>query len=241
MMNQNTFENFCDKYKIIYSIEPYDHKRNVIKIPQRNIYSNCIICIGNCLIAEDLLNKSISDGIINYLTIFSGNNITINNIIEKIYNCINKVLPNVYLIIFVTYNHIYFQLIDKLFEKYVLFANKEYTTHILFRFQCDELDYDKLVFEYNFKEYEFNDENLSKIIRLYKNKYTINQQIKNMYYVEHDNGNYYIKCPTFGKTILQFEIKTNNLENVYIEYNKKIVNINRLDNIIKNFNSYKRD
>jgi len=244
MINQNTFENFCDKYKIIYSIEPYayDHKRNEIKIPQRTIYSNCIICIGNCLMAEDLLNKPISDATRNYLTTFSGNNLTINNIIEKIYNYINKVLPNAYLIIFVTYNYIYFQLIDKLFEKYVLFAaNKEYTTHILFRFQCDELDNDKLMFEYNFKEYEFNDENLSKIIRLYKNKYTINQQIKNMYYVEHDNGNYYIKCPTFGKTIIQLEIKTNNLENVYIEYNKKIVNINKLDNIIKNFNSYKRD
>ena len=241
MINQNTFENFCGKYEIIYSIEPYDNKRNVIKIPQRTIYSNCIICIGNCLMAEDLLNKPISDGTINYLTTFSGNNKTINNIIEKIYNYINKSLPNAYLIIFITYNHIYFQLIDKLFEKYVLFANKEYTTHILFRFQCDELDYDKLKFEYNFKEYEFNDENLSKIIRLYKNKYTINQQIKNMYYVEHDNGNYYIKCPTFGKTILQFEIKTNNLENVYIEFNNKTVSIDKIDNIVKMFNRYRRD
>jgi len=89
MMNQNTFENFCDKYKIIYSIEPYDRERNVIKIPQKTIYSNCIICIGNCLMAEDLLNKPISDGMINYLTTFSGNNITINNII----------LSNLYLLI----------------------------------------------------------------------------------------------------------------------------------------------
>jgi len=53
-----TFENFCDKYKIIYSIEPYafDNKRNVIKIPQRSIYPNCIISVGNSLSAEEYLN-----------------------------------------------------------------------------------------------------------------------------------------------------------------------------------------
>lgn len=54
-----TFENFCDKYKIIYSVKPYkyDTKRNVIEFPQRTIHSNCIISVGDCLMAEKYQNK----------------------------------------------------------------------------------------------------------------------------------------------------------------------------------------
>lgn len=237
-----TFENFCDKYKIVYSIEPYtfDTERNVIKIPQRTIHSNCIISVGNCLMAEKILNKLISDEMRNYLTIFSGHNINANNLIEKVYNYINKFLPDTYLIVIVTYNHIYFQLIDKLFEKYVLLQNKAYSTHVLFRFHYDKLNNNKLMFEYEFKEYEFNDDNLLKIIKLYKKKYIINQQIQNMYYTSHDNDSYYIKSCSFGDKIFELNIKTNDLENVCIEFNKKIVNKNKLDCIIQKFNSCKR-
>lgn len=238
-----TFENFCDKYKIIYSVKPYkyDTKKNVIEIPQRIIHSNCIISIGNGLSAEEYLNKPLHDIMKNYLTTFSGHNTQTNNLIEKIYNYINRILPDAYLIIFVTYNQIYFQLIDKLFEKYILLQNKAYTTHISFRFHYNKLNNEKLMFDYNFKEYEFNDDNLSKIVKLYKNKYTINQQIQNMYYGSHDDGTYYVKSGSFGDTILEFEIKTNDLENVYIEFNNKIVNIDKLDWIIQRFNSYKRN
>ena len=236
-----TFENFCDKYKIIYSVKPYtfDTKRNVIEFPQRTIYSNCIISVGNCFMAEKYLTKPLSDEMINYLTTFSGHNTLINNLIEKVYNYINRFLPDTYLIVFVTYNQIYFQLIDKLFEKYVLLQNKAYTTHILFSFHYSKLDNDKLMFNHNFKEYEFSDDNLSKIVKLYKDKYTINQQIQNMYYGSHDNGTYYVKSGSFGDTILEFEIKTNDLENVYIEFNDKTVNIDELDWIIQRFNSYR--
>ena len=237
-----TFENFCDKYKIIYSVKPYtfDTKRNVIEFPQRTIHSNCIISVGNCFMAEKYLNKPLSDEMINYLTSFSGHNTHTNNLIEKVYNYIKKFLPDTYLIVFVTQYQIYFQLIDKLFEKYVLLQNKAYTTHILFRFHCDKLNNDKLMFDHNFKEYEFNDDNLSKIVKLYKNKYTINQQIQNMYYRSHDNGTYYVKSGSFGDPILKLEIKTNDLENVYIEFNNNIVNIDKLDWIIQRFNSYKK-
>jgi C-terminal processing protease CtpA/Prc len=177
----------------------------------------------------------------NYLTIFSGNNITINNIIKKIYNYIKESLLDAYLIIFVTYHQIYFQIIDKLPEKYVLLQNKAYTTHILFRFQLDKLNNNKLIFEYNFIEYELNDDNLSKIVGLYKNKYIINQQIQNMYYSSQDNGTYYIKGRTFGEIILEFEIKTNGLEDVYINFNDRTVGIDKLDSIVKMFNKYRRD
>ena len=238
-----TFENFCNKYNIVYSIKPYvyDKKRNVIEILQRTIYHKCFICIGNCLMADKLLNKPLGDEMINYLTIFSGNNVNINNIIDKVYNYINTVLPEAYLVIFVTYNQIYFQIIDRLFEKYVLLQNKAYTTHILFCFHRNKLNNNKLMFEHKFKEYEFNDDNLSKIVGLYKNKYVINQQIQNMYYKSHDNGTYYIKGGSFGEPILEFEIKTNNLENVYIEFNNKTVSIDKIDNIVKMFNRYRRD
>ena len=130
-----TFENFCDKYKIIYSVKPYkyDTERNVIEFPQRTIHSNCIISIGS-LSEKECLNKPLYDSLINCLTIFSGHNTQINNLIEKVYNYINRFLPDTYLIVFVTYNQIYFQLIDKLFEKYVLLQNKAYTTNILFCF-----------------------------------------------------------------------------------------------------------
>ena len=141
---------------------------------------------------------------------------------------------------FVTYNQIYFQLIDKLFEKYVLLQNKAYTTHILFSFHNNKLNNEKLMFNHNFKEYEFSDDNLSKIVKLYKDKYTINQQIQNMYYGSHDNGTYYVKSGSFGDPILEFEIKTNDLENVYIKFNNKIVNIDKLNEIIQRFNSYKK-
>jgi hypothetical protein len=116
---------------------------------------------------------------INYLTTFSGHNINTNNLIEKVYNYINKFLPDTYLIVIVTYYQIYFQLIDKLFEKYVLLQNKAYTTSMLFCFHYDKLNNNKLMFEHESKEYEFNDDNLSKIIKLYKknipsiNKYKI--------------------------------------------------------------------
>jgi len=237
-----TFENFCDKYKIIYSIKPYtfDTKRNVIKIPQRTIHSNCIISVGNCLMAEKILNKPLSDEMINYLTTFSGHNINTNNLIEKVYNYINKFLPDTYLIVIITYYQIYFQLIDKLFEKYVLLQNKAYTTSMLFCFHYDKLNNNKLMFEHESKEYEFNDDNLSKIIKLYKKKYTINQRIQNMYYTSFDNDSYYVKSGSFGDKIFELNIKTNDLENVYIEFNKKIVNINKLDWIIQRFNSCKR-
>jgi hypothetical protein len=236
-----TFENFCDKYNIVYLIKPYayDKKRNVIEIPQRTIYPKCVICIGNCLMAKKLINKPLSNEMINYLTTFSGHNITINNIIDKVYNYINSGLSEAYLVIFVTYNQIYFQIIDRLFEKYVLLQNKAYTTHILFCFHHNKLNYNKLMFDYKFKEYEFNDDNLSKIVKLYKDKYAINQKIQNMYYKSHDNGTYYIKGGSFGEPILEFEIKTNNLENVYIEFNNNIVNIDKLDNIVKTFNMYR--
>ena len=236
-----TFENFCDKYKLIYSVKPYtfDKKQNVIVFPQRTIYSNCIISIGSLLEKESL--KPLYDSLINYLTIFSGHNINTNNLIEKIYNYINRILPDTYLIVFVTYNQIYFQLIDKLFEKYVLLQNKAYTTNILFCFHYNKLNNDKLMFDHNFKEYEFNDDNLSKIVKLYKDKYTINQQIQNMYYGSHDNGTYYVKSGSFGDPILELKIKTNDLDNVYIEFNNKIVNIDKLDWIIQTFNSYKRN
>ena len=95
------------------------------------------------------------------------------------------------------------------------------------------------MFDYNFKDYEFNDDNLSKIVKLYKDKYTINQKIQNMYYGSHDNGTYYVKSGSFGDPILEFEIKTNDLENVYIKFNNKMVNMDKLDWIIKSFNSYK--
>lgn len=237
-----TFENLCDKYKIIYSIKPYkyDTKRNVIEIPQRTIHSNCIISIGS-LMAEDYLNKPLSDRLINCLTIFSGHNTQINNLIEKIYNYINRILPDAYLIVFVEHYQIWFQIIDKLFEKYILLQNKAYTTHILFCVYYDKLNNEKLMFEHNLKEYEFNDDNLSKIVKLYKDKYKINQKIQNMYYGSHDDGTYYVKSGSFGAPILEFEIKTNDLENVYIEFNNKKVNIDKLNEIIQMFNLYKRN
>jgi len=236
-----TFENICDKYKIIYSIKPYtfDKKQNVIEIPQRIIHSNCIISIGS-LSEKECLNEPLYDSLINCLTIFSGHNTQINNLIENIYNYINRILPDAYLIVFVEHYLISFQIIDKLFEKYILLRNKAYTTHILFRFHYNKLNNDKLMFNYEFKDYEFNDDNLSKIVKLYKNKYTINQQIQNMYYGSHDDGTYYVKSGSFGDPILKFKIKTNDLENVYIEFNNKIVNIDKLNMIIQMFNSYKR-
>ena len=237
-----TFEIFCDKYKIIYSIKPYtfDTKRNVIEFPQRTIHSNCIISIGS-LSEKECLNKPLSDSLINCLTTFSGHNTQINNIIEKVYNYINRILPDAYLIVFVEHYQIYFQIIDKLFEKYILLRNKAYTTHILFCFHYNKLNNDKLMFNHNFKEYEFSDDNLSKIVKLYKDKYTINQQIQNMYYGSHDDGTYYVKSGSFGDPILEFEIKTNDLENVYIKFNNTTVNIDKLDWIIQTFNSYKRN
>jgi len=234
------FENVCDKYKIIYSVKPYiDKNRNVIVFPQRTIHSNCIINVGNCFMAEKYLNKPLSVEMINYLITFSGHNINTNNIIEKVYNYINIFLPDTYLIVFITYKQIYFQLIDKLFEKYVLLRNNPYTTHILFFFHYDKLNNNNLMFNHNFKEYEFNDDNLSKIIKLYKNKYIINQQIQNMYYTEHNNGIYSVKSGSFGDLISELKILTNDLENVYIKFNNNIVNIDNLDWIIQIFNSYK--
>jgi hypothetical protein len=243
MSKEITFEDFCNIHKIVYSVKPYayDVKRNVIDIPQRTIYLNCVINIGNCLIAERYLNKPLNDKMTNYLTIFSGNNITINNIIEKVYNYIKESLPDAYLIIFVTYYQIYFQITDRLFEKYVFLQNEAYTTHILFCFHFDKLNINKLMFDYKFKEYELNNDNLSKIVKLYKDKYIINQQIQNMFYVEHHNGTYYIKSGSFGETILEFEIKTNGLEDVYIKFNDSIVSIDKLDSIVKMFNRYRRD
>ena len=239
-----TFEDFCAQYKITYSIKPYpyDTEKNIIDIPQRTIYPGCVICIGNCLMAKEYLARPLTNQMINYLRTFSGHDQVINNIIDKVYNYVNKFSPNphTHIIIFVTYNHIYFQLTDRLFEKYVLFHNKPYTTHILFGFQFDKLN-NELVFEYNNKKYPLDDINLSKIVSLYKNKYIINQQIQNMYYVEHSNGIYYIKGMGFGETILKLEVKTNDLENVYIKYNNKQVDISRLDNIVKNFNLYKKN
>ena len=237
-----TFENICDKYKLIYSVKPYtlDKKRNVIEFPQRTIHSNCIISIGS-LSEKECLNKPLYDSLLNCLTIFSGHNTQINNLIEKIYNYINRILPDAYLIVFVEHYQIYFQIIDKLFEKYVLLQNKAYTTHILFDFDYNKLNNDKLIFDYNFKEYELNDDNLSKIVKLYKDKYIINQQIQNMYYRSHDDGRYSIKSGSFGEPILELKIKTNDLENVYIEFNNKMVNIDKLDWIIKSFNSYKNE
>ena len=61
-----------------------------------------------------------------------------------------------------------------------------------------------------------------------------------MYYGSHDNGTYYVKSGSFGDSILELEIKTNDLENVYIEFNNNIVNIDKLDWIIQRFNSYKK-
>ena len=61
-----------------------------------------------------------------------------------------------------------------------------------------------------------------------------------MYYRSHDNGTYYVKSGSFGDPILELEIKTNDLENVYIEFNNNIVNIDKLDWIIQRFNSYKK-
>jgi hypothetical protein len=43
-----------------------------------------------------------------------------------------------------------------------------------------------------------------------------------MYYRSHDNGTYYVKSGSFGDPILELEIKTNDLENVYIEFNNNI-------------------
>jgi hypothetical protein len=238
---ENNFNDFCDKHKITYSIKPYayDAKRNVIDIPKRFIYSNCVMCIGNCFIAEKYLNKPMTDEMTNYLTIFSGNDVAINNIIEKVYSCINKIVPEAYLIVFITYNQIYFQIIDKLFEKYVLLSNKAYTTHILFCIQRSNIN--KNVFEHEFKEYELNDENLFKIAKLYKNKYAINQRIQNMYYDSHDNGAYYIKGGSFGDPILEFELETNGLKDVYIKFNGEPADIAKLDNIVKMFNMYKKN
>lgn len=237
-----TFENLCDKYKIIYSIKPYtyDTKRNVIQIPQRTIHSNCFISVGNCLMTEQYLNKPLSDEMINYLTTFSGHNINANNLIEKVYNYINEFLPDTYLIVFVAHYQIYFELIDELSDKYVLSHNKAYITSMLFCFDYDKLNNDKLMFNYDCKKYEFNNENLFKIIKLYKKKYTINQQIQNMYYSSHENERYYIKSLSFGEIIYAFEIKTDNLEDVYIEFNNEKVNIDELDWIIQIFNSCKR-
>jgi hypothetical protein len=148
-----TFENICDKYKIIYSVKPYafDKKRNVIEIPQRIIHSNCIINIGT-LSEKECMHEPLYDSLINCLTIFSGHNTQINNLIEKIYNYINQILPDAYLIVFVRHYQIYFQIIDKLFEKYTLLQNKAYTTYILFCFHYNKLNNDKLMFYYNFKD-----------------------------------------------------------------------------------------
>jgi len=242
-----TFENFCDKNKIIYSIKPYiyDTKQNVIDFLQRIIHSHCIIRMHGFFTAEKYLNKPLSNETINHLKNFSGHNIHINNLIEKIYSYINSRLPDTYLIVFITYRQIYFQLTDKFFEKYILLQNKAYTTHLLFSFCYDKYNDDMfsqnfIMFDYNFKEYELNEENLSKIIELYKNKYIITQQIQNMFYRSHDDGIYYVKSGSFGDTILEFTIKTNNLENVYIEFNNEIVGIDKLNSIVQMFNLYKR-
>ncbi len=61
-----------------------------------------------------------------------------------------------------------------------------------------------------------------------------------MYYRSHDNDTYYVKSGSFGEPILELKIKTNDLENIYIEFNNNIVNINKLDWIIQRFNSYKK-
>ena len=62
-----------------------------------------------------------------------------------------------------------------------------------------------------------------------------------MYYGSHDDGTYRVKSGSFGDPILELKIKTNDLENVYIEFNNNIVNIDKLDWIIQMFNSYKRN
>ncbi len=62
-----------------------------------------------------------------------------------------------------------------------------------------------------------------------------------MYYGSHDDGTYYVKSGSFGDPILEFEIKTNDLENVYLKFNNKKVNIDKLNEIILMFNLYKRN
>lgn len=188
---------------------------------------------------DKILYNELSGEMINYLTILSGNDKKMNDLISKIYNYIEKNLKESYLIVYVTYSRIYFQITDLLLPKYVLLNNKEYSTNIYFSFEYEDVIQDNFKFMFDFILYELNEDNMNKLIILYKLKYIINQKIKNMYYSERNNDTYYIKTRSFGDIIYDFSIKTNGINDVYIKLNENEVKMNKLDDIIKIFNSYK--
>ena len=60
-----------------------------------------------------------------------------------------------------------------------------------------------------------------------------------MHYSEKHGDTYYIKTKSYGDTIHEFSIETPGINDVCIKLNGKEVTIDKIDDIVKTFNSYK--
>ena len=231
------FDDICKKYNIQYSIKPYAYNENksVIEILPRFIHSNCIMVNGNFMY-DTKLKEPLSKELINILTILSGSVKSVNELIAEIYNCMEKKLSKSYLIVYVTCNSIYFKITDLLSPQCSLLSGEAYSTNIVFSFGYNKLNIDKSNFYFDSTLYKFNEDNLNKLIAVYNLKYDINQRIKNMHYSEKNSDMYYIKTKSFGDTIHEFSIETTGINDVYIKFNGKKVNIDKIDDIVKKFN-----
>ena len=231
------FDDICKRYNIEYKITKSSvNNKQVISIPQRHIHSNCIITI-NRLDANEYFNRELNDRKINLLTALSGADEKINNLIETIYKYI---LPDSYLIVFITEYRIYFNITDILLPKYVLCSYKPFSTNTLISFACTDLIENKYQFSLKFNNYELNDNNLIKVINLYKKHRLITEAIKGMYYTETDGESYYIKSGSFGDVYHELQIKYDSIDNLTIMLDSKVIDEKQLPSVVSLFNLYRK-